>query len=513
MVELNGKLYTSNYNGGYLWSWTTGDTNWTQVISTYDDNNVYGLKLCVLNGEIYGIPNGYSTRCYSNLYKFNGTNAWIKVANQYLDVQYVTNPIVLNGEIYVADTQNSARGLFKWNGSNAFVAAASAPGTSLYFMKVVGNSIYAVGYYDGKLRKWTPGTSAFVDVTISYGGSYYCELVQFNGKLYCADYPGGELVEYTLPVITDVCGKTVTIGGDAKTSSTQSKFGGRSLAFNGTTDYLSVPDSDDFNFASGPFTIDTWVNYTSFGTKLIASQCDLGGDNFWRFFTIAGSPNVLRFDCAINGGTYTIGFSCPFTPTLGSWYHLAVVRVNSDNAASGWRLFVNGVSQTLTLDIGSWSSSIADIAAVVYLGCYSSNGPAAFLNGYIDEFRISKGIARWMTNFDVPTTPYTNLLNMSLVSNSQIAQTAPTSARIILFEEDIDSLTLNTELKAYISRNGGTTFTQATLEDEGNYVTGARVVSGVVDISGQPSGTNIVYKVESANTKNFKLHGTGVSWK
>jgi len=103
--------------------------------------------------------------------------------------------------------------------------------------------------------------------------------------------------------------------------------------------------------------------------------------------------------------------------------------------------------------------------------------------------------------------------NMELVSNNKIADDVPTSSRIVLFEEDVDSITINTDLKAYISRDNGTTFSQVTLEDEGNYITGARILSGVVDISAQPSGSNIKYKIETLNSKNLKLHGTAVSWK
>ena len=103
--------------------------------------------------------------------------------------------------------------------------------------------------------------------------------------------------------------------------------------------------------------------------------------------------------------------------------------------------------------------------------------------------------------------------DMTLKSNAQVASIIPVSSRIVLFEEDVDSITINTDLKAYISRNNGTTYSQVILADEGNYITGARILSGVVTISGQPSGSNIKYKIETLNNKNLKLHGVGISWK
>jgi hypothetical protein len=102
---------------------------------------------------------------------------------------------------------------------------------------------------------------------------------------------------------------------------------------------------------------------------------------------------------------------------------------------------------------------------------------------------------------------------MTLLSNAYTAEATPTKGRLVLFEEDVDAITLNTDLKGYISRDGGTTWTQITLTDEGDYETGKRILSTVAtDISGQPSGTSMKWKVETLNEKQLKLHGTGMQW-
>jgi hypothetical protein len=103
--------------------------------------------------------------------------------------------------------------------------------------------------------------------------------------------------------------------------------------------------------------------------------------------------------------------------------------------------------------------------------------------------------------------------NMDLRSAAFTAEAAPTEGRIVIFEEDVDSVTINTDLLAYISRDGGTTYTQVTLVDEGDYETGKRILAGSVSISSQPSGTSMKYKLVSANLKNLKIHGTGLFWK
>jgi len=97
------------------------------------------------------------------------------------------------------------------------------------------------------------------------------------------------------------------------------------------------------------------------------------------------------------------------------------------------------------------------------------------------------------------------VVNMTLISNSQVAENIPTEARIILFEEDVDAQILNTDLKAFASRDGGATFSQMTLSDDGDYQSGRRILSGSVDLSGQPSGTNMQYKIKQGTEINTLL--------
>lgn len=102
--------------------------------------------------------------------------------------------------------------------------------------------------------------------------------------------------------------------------------------------------------------------------------------------------------------------------------------------------------------------------------------------------------------------------NMTLISNAVTAEAQPNQGRIVLFEEDVDAVTINTDLKAYCSRDGGTSWTQATLTDDGDYDTSKRILSGIAPLSAQPAGTSMKWKIESLNNKNLKLHGIGVNW-
>jgi len=101
----------------------------------------------------------------------------------------------------------------------------------------------------------------------------------------------------------------------------------------------------------------------------------------------------------------------------------------------------------------------------------------------------------------------------TVVSGTFTSSSVATSARIVVFEENVDTPTLNTDIIASISRDAGTTFTNATLSDSG-YVTGSsgqRILTGQADISGQPSGQSMRWKLALANN-TVKIHGVALQW-
>lgn len=103
--------------------------------------------------------------------------------------------------------------------------------------------------------------------------------------------------------------------------------------------------------------------------------------------------------------------------------------------------------------------------------------------------------------------------NMTLPSNTFTAEAAPSTARLVVLEEDVDSITLNTDLTLEVSRDGGTTWEVATLVDQGDYSTTIRILTADgIDLSGQPSGTSMKYRVKSLNNKDVKIHGVALAW-
>jgi len=110
------------------------------------------------------------------------------------------------------------------------------------------------------------------------------------------------------------------------------------------------------------------------------------------------------------------------------------------------------------------------------------------------------------------STPATTT-SSTIISDPFTANTVPTTTRIVVFEENVGTPSLNTDIIASVSRNGGTNFTNVTLADSG-YVTGSsgqRILTGTATISGQPSGQSMKWKLQLANN-TVKIHGVALQW-
>jgi hypothetical protein len=94
------------------------------------------------------------------------------------------------------------------------------------------------------------------------------------------------------------------------------------------------------------------------------------------------------------------------------------------------------------------------------------------------------------------------------------ADSAPGTARIVALYDDISTTaTLNTDIIFEVSRDGGSTWTAATMTNEDDYTGTIDILaSGAVDISSQPSGTSMVVRARTINTKEQRVHGWWLQW-
>ena len=194
----------------------------------------------------------------------------------------------------------------------------------------------------------------------------------------------------------------VTAVADAKISTAQSKFGGSAAYFDGTGDYLTVASNAAIAFGLGDFTIECWINFSALpGNNIVMcianTMTSLSSATFtmWWFglYNNAGT-NRLQLGRHGNGDVFAY---VNWTPSLNTWYHIAVTRSSS----SVIKLFIDGVSQSVTTSGSNWAN---DFSAT---GILSIGEGATFLefNGYMDEFRLTKGIARYTASFTPPAAP------------------------------------------------------------------------------------------------------------
>ena len=177
-------------------------------------------------------------------------------------------------------------------------------------------------------------------------------------------------------------------------------------------------------------------------------------------------------------------------------------------------------SDAYDLGVGDNANNIALLAFKVA----TQDALAVFnlVDGVMDEFEDEAGVDTGNSaneSYDSTNDLYTQTTNgdLTLISAAVTAATAdPLSARLVIFEQDIDSITINVDLKGFVSRDNGSTYSEFTLTDEGDYVSGKQIWAGSVDISGQPSGSAMRWKIRgygnSGDAKEFNLHGVCLSW-
>jgi len=195
--------------------------------------------------------------------------------------------------------------------------------------------------------------------------------------------------------IADATGKTVVAHGNAAVTTSQYKFAsiGASIAYDGTTDWLTVADSPDWDWGSSNWTVETFVR-----TSVTANRYIIGrGEGYYSigiFIAADGSVYAASYQPTSHTNNFLIYGTTVISD--GNWHHVAAVR-----NGSAQYLFVDGVKQGTD---GSFSGSIEADTLALNIGA-ASDGTYS-LNGNMAEFRISVGIARYTSNFTPPALPF-----------------------------------------------------------------------------------------------------------
>jgi len=185
--------------------------------------------------------------------------------------------------------------------------------------------------------------------------------------------------------------KTVTAVGNAQISTAIADPFGNSirgvLAFDGTGDYLSIQSNVDFAF-SGDATIEAWFRISSTASAQYIYGQPPGSSGLIIYINTGGTIGVQTGVGYKETGAIV---------TTNTWYFLSITK-----SSNTYRVWLNGIERSYSDQAGTMLSTIAQNA--LNIGA-TATGVSGF-NGYIDDLRVTKGVARYTANFTPPTEPF-----------------------------------------------------------------------------------------------------------
>jgi len=390
--------------------------------------------------------------------------------------------IPLNTWMHIAAVKNgSTITLFKdgvQQGQGTFTSIYSGNGPTYVgrFMNFGAISHAIDGYIDdlritkGVARytsNFTPPTASFS--TVTPGEKYFYQ----NSLLLYGDGSNGS----TAIVDSSANAHTITANGNAQISTTQSKFGGASMYFDGSGDYLASSVSDTLSLGTSDFTIECWAWRSSTApTHSTLLQMSNSGDIYSALFGFAASGNFYVY-LSSAGSSWDIASG----QVLGSidneiWVHYALTREGST-----FRTFKNGVQQS------TWTSSASIYQAgnLVRIGSGQSNAGNNY-GGYIDDLRITKGVARYTSNFAVPTAGFSTLTPVEpyFHNNALLLHGDGTNGSTTFKDDSINNHTITAYGNAQIST------TQSKFGGSSIYLDGYGDYLGLPSSSDWATGTN-----------------------
>ena len=366
--------------------------------------------LSLPSNSVFGFGTGnFTLEAWIYLTSFNSYNSIIAsrtASNDNASADYSfgidnTGSIFMYSASFLAQSSASAIKLNTWThvavvrsgtGSNQTViyvnGTSTATGTATNNLTGTTCSVGALGngnepFYgyisDARVVKGTAVyTSTFTPPT--------APLTAISGTSYIGSMTNGAI--YDNAMMNDLI-----TGGSAQISTSVKKYGSGSLSFNGTTDILTSKAVTSVYFQSGNWTVEFWVNFNSLsGTQVFVNfGYESGSTRSFIMYVSSGSYHIAQSPDGTTNYDQTLVTTSLST---GTWYHFAYVR-NSGTIT----FYINGTSSGTAT-----AYSLSTIPTTWSIGSDGTN----FLNGYIDDLRITKGYARYTSNFTPPTQALPN---------------------------------------------------------------------------------------------------------
>ena len=194
---------------------------------------------------------------------------------------------------------------------------------------------------------------------------------------------------------------TITFAGTAQLDTAQNKFGTASLLLDGDSDYIQVADHDSFDFDAENFTVECWIRFAALGNNTIFSHWANGTSSSMSYYlTYFNGSGILRLGHYLSGNADT---SYSWSPSTGTWYHIALER-----SGTTLKVYIDGTS---VISVSASTTALQASEDPFRVGVFndaSTGSPSLdwYFNGHIDDLRITKGLARYGTNFTPPTSAH-----------------------------------------------------------------------------------------------------------
>lgn len=196
---------------------------------------------------------------------------------------------------------------------------------------------------------------------------------------------------------TDEKGLTWTSNGaNIALSTTSPKFGSASLAITGTNSYAETPSTTAFEFGTGDFTIEGWLNPNAYSNNpnIISNRNSSNGITL----RISSAGKLQFFP-----GTGSFIITGTTTVSTGAWTHFALTRQGTTN-----RIFLGGNLEASGSNSTNYTIA-AGMASTTRIGYSTNSGSfAERWDGKLDEMRTTKGVCRYTASFTPPTAAFPN---------------------------------------------------------------------------------------------------------
>ena len=253
--------------------------------------------------------------------------------------------------------------------------------------------------------------------------------------------------DFSNAVNSGTSNKTITANGNITGVTTTSNFYGGSFKFDGVGDYLSIPASSDFSFGTGDFTMEWWQSwYVKASYETIYENNYATSPNL----TIQSGSGLRRWYVYYNGGSSMAETS---DAPVGLWTHYALVR-----NGSSLKLYRNGVVSAEASGVSA--ISIGNGSVGVSIGHDPFNYD---FTGFVQDFRIYKGIAKYTSNF-IPASTDPDILPDTPSGVSYSSNLTQITDGAVAFDGSGDKLTSNSTdfvfgtssftVEAFVYKNG-----------------------------------------------------------